>query len=89
MNYIETITTRLADHLDDCDDDLLRFYALLVLVRGEDCDERDVHSAWGTWRIATNPRHPDLRPFHELDAEVQALDTKYALAIRAVAAGLA
>lgn len=84
-NYIDEIATRLGVALDDCDDDLLRLYALLALVKGADTTEEDVHDAWAAWRAATHPTHRSLVPFDELTPEVQALDTKYAEAIRAVA----
>lgn len=84
-NYIDELAARLGTVLDDCDDDLLRLYALLALTTGADTTEEDVHHAWGTWRAATRPDHPDLVPFEQLAPEVQALDTRYAEAIRAVA----
>lgn len=85
MNYIDAVAVRLGTVLDDCDEDLLRLYALLALTIGAEVTEEDVHHAWGTWRASTRPDHPDLVPFDELSPEVQALDTKYAEAIRAVA----
>ncbi len=89
MNYIDALAARLGEVLDDCDIDLLRAYAVLALTLGADVTEEDVHQAWAVWRAVTRPDHPDLRPFDELTLEVQALDTKYAEAIRAVACGQA
>ena len=88
INYVDQIVAALAERLDDCEIDLLRQYALLVLVTGEQTTEQDAHDAWAAWRAATNPRHRLLVPFHHLTAEEQALNTPYADAIRAVAAGL-
>jgi hypothetical protein len=88
INYVDQIVAALADRLDDCEIDLLRLYALLVLVTGEHTTEQDAHDAWATWRTATNPRHRLLVPFDHLTAEAQALNTPYADAIRAVAARL-
>lgn len=85
MNYIDALAARLGQILDGCDGELLRLYALLALVKGAEVTEEDVHHAWGAWRAATRPHHPHLIPFDELTPEVQALDTKYAAAIRAVA----
>jgi hypothetical protein len=88
INYVDQIVAALAERLDDCEIDLLRHYALLVLVTGEQTTEQDAHDAWATWRTATNPRHRLLAPFDRLTVEEQALNTPYADAIRAVAARL-
>ena len=88
INYVDQIVAALAERLDDCEIDLLRQYALLVLVTGEQTTEQDAHDAWAAWRTATNPRHRLLVPFHHLTAEAQALNTPYADAIRTVAARL-
>jgi hypothetical protein len=87
-NYVDQIVAALAERLDDCEIDLLRQYALLVLVTGEHTTEQDAHDAWAAWRTATNPRHRLLVPFDHLTVEEQALNTPYADAIRAVAARL-
>lgn len=86
MNYIDDITSRLAARLDDCPPDLLRFYALLVLIQGHCTSLEDVHDAWAAWRVATRPDHPSLVPFGVLTPEVQELDRKYRDAIHQVAA---
>ena len=88
INYVDQIVAALAERLDDCEIDLLRQYALLVLVTGEQTTEQDAHDAWAAWRTATNPRHRLLVPFDHLTAEDQALNTPHADAIRAVAARL-
>jgi hypothetical protein len=86
MNYVEEIAARLGALLDDCPAELLRLYALLVLVRGRAADREDVHDAWSAWRTATKPDHAALIPFDQLTPEVQALDDPYVAAIREVAA---
>ena len=86
MNCIDYITDRLAVHLDDCPPDLLRFYALLVLIQGHCTSLEDVHDAWSCWRVATKPDHPSLVRFADLTPEVQELDRKYMEAIHEVAA---
>jgi hypothetical protein len=85
MNYVDEIVKQLEERLDDCEVDLLRLYALLVLVNGVNVSERDVHDAWSVWRTATKPDHPSLVPFDQLTREVQDLDTRYAEAVIAVA----
>jgi hypothetical protein len=89
LNYVDKIVRQLEEVLDDCDIDLLRHYALLVLLLGEDVVERDVHDAWSVWRTASKPDHVALVPFDELTREVQDLDTPYAEAIIKVAGQLA
>jgi hypothetical protein len=89
INYVDQIVAALAERLDDCEIDLLRQYALLVLVTGEQTTEQDAHDAWAAWRTATNPRHRLLVPFHHLPAEEQALNTPYAEALFAVMASWA
>lgn len=87
MNYIQPIEKRLAELLPDCasEPELIRLYALLVLVKGGWVSLEDVHNAWAVWRNLTRPDHPDLIPFVGLARDVQALDQKYADAIRKVA----
>jgi hypothetical protein len=58
INYVDPIVAALAEWLDDCEIDLLRHYALLVLVTGEQTTEQDAHDAWATWRTATKPQAP-------------------------------
>jgi hypothetical protein len=87
-NYVDQIVAALTRRLDDCEIDLLRQHALLVLVTGEQATEQHAHDAWAAWRIATNPGHRLLVPFDHLTAEAQALNTPYADAIRAVATRL-
>ena len=88
VNYVDQIVAALAERLDDCEIDLLRQYALLVLVTAEQTTEQDAHDALATWRTATNPTQRLLVPFDRLTAEAQALNTPYADAIRAVATRL-
>jgi len=83
MNYVAEIVADLKVDLDDCPDDLLAVYALLVLMKGFFTDLEDVHDAWSVWRNQSNPAHKSLVPFDQLTPEVQALDEKYANAIRA------
>lgn len=88
-NYVDTTITALAAELPDCDFGLLRLYALLVFTCGTETTLEDVHDAWAVWRASTRPDHPALVPFDQLTPDVQALDGKYADAIRKVAHGVA
>lgn len=87
MNYIEEIVARLRELIPDCEDTLLRLYALLVLTTGETTGLCDIHDAWAVWRSVTCPEHENLVPFDELTPEVQLQDFSYRDAIRRVARG--
>jgi len=64
---------------------LFRLYALLALVKGAGVTAADVHNAWAIWMEQRDPDHRSIRPFEELDAEIQASDEPFAKAIRATA----
>lgn len=88
MTYIDQVTTALAKELPGQDPALLRLYALLALTKGRDTTLEDVHDAWALYRGTTNPDHPDLVPFNELDEATQELDRPFAEAIRRAATRL-
>jgi len=87
MNYIEKIKKELDKELkmNKPYQGLLDVYALLVLVKGENCNNEDVHDAWSVWQNLKDKEHRSLIPFDELTREVQDLDTKYKDAIIKVA----
>jgi hypothetical protein len=64
---------------------LFRLYALLALVKGTAVTPCDVHNAWAIWMQETDPGHPAIRPYGELDASTQAADEPFVAAIGAVA----
>jgi len=86
-NYVQETLDDLAGQLPDCDTPLLELYTLLALTTGTGTTLEHVHQAWAVWRNRTRPDHPALVPFAALDPAVQALDQKYADAIRETAAG--
>lgn len=77
----EEIFELLASKLSECDRELIRLYALLACVRGENTTLEDVHDAWALWRIQSRPDHPSAIPFDQLSVEVQEYDRPYAEAI--------
>jgi len=81
MNYIEKIRKGLHTELGEISFDLLDLYILLVLVKGKECKNQDVHDAWSVWQDGLDPGHKSLIPFGQLTKEVQDLDTKYRDAI--------
>ena len=92
-NYIDKIAKRIGERCNmetPTRDEmrLLRIYALLCLVLGEETEEEAVHDAWSVWRAHDQPDHKSLVPFWDLDEETRALDTPYAEAIAAVARSL-
>lgn len=60
---------------------LLDYYALLVLIVGENCTQEHVHDAWSVWQAGISSEHRSLKPFSELTREVQELDEPYRMAI--------
>jgi hypothetical protein len=87
LNYIDEIAAEIRRVMtgDTSPPELLRMYALLVLVTGERTTAENIHDAWSAWRVATRPEHRSLVPFRQLSSEVQALDDPYAAAICQVA----
>lgn len=84
-NYAADALDRLHNHLPDEHDELLRAYALLVLVKGEEVTLADVHDAWSLWLSRTEPDHHSIVDFDELSPGVQELNRPYAEAIAEVA----
>lgn len=64
---------------------LFRLYAVLLLAKGDEVTREDVHNAWVAWMASQDADHDALVPFSELDSEMQAEDTPFVAAIRAVA----
>ena len=66
-------------------DYLFVLYAVLMRSKGEAVCPSDVHDAWTAWKILSSEEHEALRPFDQLDPEVQAEDQPYVEAIIAAA----
>ena len=64
---------------------LFRLYAVLVLAKGENVTRADVHNAWVAWMAGQDGDHESLVPFKDRDADTQAEDSPYVVAIRTVA----
>lgn len=74
------------DALPDGDtSELFLIYAVLLLAKGTEVTRADVHNAWVAWAAADRGTHDALVPFDELDADTQAEDSPYVIAIRTVA----
>jgi hypothetical protein len=85
MSYAQRTVSAITQALPDLEPDLIRLYALLALVKGEQATLADVHDAWAIWRDQTRPDHRSIVPFDELTPETQELDRPYMEVIRAVA----
>lgn len=85
-NYVQRIKNALREFHPNMKDELVEFYTLLVLVKGEDVTLENVHDAWSVWKNQHRQDHWSLIPFDELTEEVQNLDQKYVTSIRTVAA---
>ena len=79
MNYIEKIKQELQKEYNFPEEyiGLLDFYAILVLIKGKDCTNKDVHDVWSVWQNNVDKDHRSLIPFNELTQVVQDLDSKY------------
>jgi len=91
MNYIQEVKEMLDEKLKMSGteyEDLLEVYTLLVLIKGIDCTNEDVHDAWSVWQNKIDPTHQSLTFFEGLTEEVQELDSKYRDAIITVSNNL-
>lgn len=91
MSYLDNVARAIQQQLDPeqlpaGDTALLfRLYAVLLLAKGTDVTEEDVHNAWAAWMLSTDPSHESIKPFAELSRSVQASDRPFTAAIRKAA----
>lgn len=91
MNYIDQLAAQIraevpAEVVPAGDvDALFRLYAVLVLAKGAQVTDEDVHDAWSAWVASHDPDHESLVPFVELDDEAASADAPFTAAIRKVA----
>lgn len=84
MNYIEQTKDLIRKNLR-VGKNLQDFYALLILIKGEDITLKDVHDAWAVNQNRIFPEHFSVKPFEELTEEVQNKDLYYLEKLKAVA----
>jgi len=70
---------------DEPVDDLLRIYAVLALVLGDEVLPADVHDAWVAWKAGRDSSHDALVPLEQLDNSTAGEDVPFVSAIRTVA----
>ena len=91
MNYLDKIAAEIQRIADpgaippDGDLPLYRLYAVLLLAKGQDVTEEDVHNAWVAWASDHEPESRNLLPFKELSLHTQRKDELYVDAIHQVA----
>ena len=90
--YIDKITDKVAERTHIKNKYLVRLYALLVLVKGENITLKDVHDAWAmdmNFKPQTDwcygHEHLSIVPFEELSTETQNKDQKYVNILRTIA----
>lgn len=83
--YVDDAVEAVKQEFPDLPPGLLYLYALLLLVKGTETSNQDVHDAWALWRMLDDPTHRSIIPYEELAPEVQELDTPYAGGIRKLA----
>ena len=94
MNYLDLLAADIQREADPAssppDEDLAlyRLYAVLLLAKGVEVTDEDVHNAWSAWAAEHDPESPKIAPFKELSLGTQRKDGPYTKAIRSVAARL-
>lgn len=90
MNYLDLLAAEIqreAEPESSPPDDYLslyRQYAVLLLAKGNDVTDEDVHNAWAAWASDHEPESDKIIPFKELSLSTQRKDDPYVLAIQAV-----
>ncbi len=91
MNYVQQMVAAIRSEVDEetatepGSDELLRFYALIALIKGKNVSAEDVHNAWSVWMTAREPDHHSIRPFAELPQQLRRADGPFVTAIRQAA----
>jgi hypothetical protein len=91
VNYLDELASRIRAEVPPGDlphDDtkaLFRLYAVLLLAKGEDVTQADVHNAWSAWMADRDGDHESLVPYQELAPGTTADDEPFVAAIRSVA----
>jgi len=91
--YIDRVVDMVAKETGLKSKQRTRYYALLVLVKGEDVTLSDVHDCWSmamNYKEKNPPYcygydHKSIVPFDELSKEKQDRDIKYVEALRKIA----
>jgi hypothetical protein len=87
QTYLDEVGDCIRSHLnveaaENTSPQLLRLYAVLALVKGDQVTAEDVHDAWSAWTQEHEPDHDSLVPFAELPDDVKAADQPFVEAIK-------
>lgn len=85
MTYVHEAVAAIQKRFPELDPPLAHLYALLLLVKGTETSNSDVHDAWALWVTPDEPTHHSIVPYEELSPSIQDLDTPYAEGIRELA----
>jgi hypothetical protein len=79
MTYIERLIAEILTEFPKLEGkpELVDLYAAIVLAKGIDLTNEDVHDAWAIWQNRIRPDHRSIIEYDKLTPEVQDLDTKY------------
>lgn len=90
--YIDKVVQKVKEKAGVYNKELIKYYALLVLVKGEAITPKDIHDGWA---MSMNYReknehcyghdHFSLVPFKKLSKEVQEKDYRFVRALREIA----
>jgi hypothetical protein len=88
--YLDSIADRIRAHIAEEKlprenvEELFRLYAVLLLAKGLDVTQSDVHNVWAVWTAERTPEHESLVPYTELPSDIQEEDRVFVDAIRRV-----
>ncbi|HEX8182189.1 MAG TPA: hypothetical protein VF575_01150 [Candidatus Saccharimonadales bacterium] len=89
MNYIKELAGEIhgqipAEVLPEAEnlDELMLMYAVLALAKHTQVTNEDVHNVWAAWMSFNDPEHRSIKPYDELEPDVQEQDTPFTEAIR-------
>jgi hypothetical protein len=91
MSYLDAVAAQISaevpnDALPPEDaESLFLMYAVLLLAKGTDVTNEDVHNAWTAWMESNGRLHKSMVPFSALPAETKLEDSVFCQAIRRVA----
>ncbi len=91
MTYLDVVAKDIwsevpKDALPDEDAaDLFLIYAVLLLAKGQDVTQEDVHNAWVAWMSGRRAGHETMIPYGDLPPDAQSEDSPFVTAIRVVA----
>lgn len=77
-HVMNALKSNLGQHVHE---ELIRFYALLVLAKGEATTREDIHNAWSLWTAVRNADHKSLIPYGRLSSDMQELDQPFVDAV--------